>query len=100
MNGLLALFATRKAALWLVLVALTILSLEFFLGIAAGENRRVASTAVIVIAFVKVRIVGLDYMELRNAPLPLRILFEAWAGVLMLLIIFYASFAQGVPAQG
>lgn len=89
MNGLVNLFATRKAVLWLVLVALTIVSLELFQGIAGG-NRQVAAAAVIVIAFIKVRIVGLDYMEIRNAPRLLRALFEAWTGIVLVLILLYA----------
>lgn len=90
MNGMTGLLATRKAALWLVLVALTIVSLEFFQGIAGG-NRHIAAAAVIVIAFIKVRIVGLDYMEIRNAPRLLRVLFELWVGAMLLLIIYYAT---------
>ncbi|MFB0874456.1 cytochrome C oxidase subunit IV family protein [Sphingobium sp. sgz301303] len=83
------LFATRKAVLWLVLVALTIVSLELFPGIVGG-NRQVAAAAVIVIAFIKVRIIGLDYMEIRNAPRLLRALFEAWTGIVLVLILVYA----------
>lgn len=89
MNGMIGLVATRKAALWLVLVGLTIVSLELFQGIAGG-NRQITAAAVIVIAFIKVRIVGLDYMEIRNAPRLLRVLFELWVGTVLLLIISYA----------
>lgn len=92
MNGLVSLVATRKAVLWLVLVALTIMSLELFQGVAGG-NRHIAAAAVIVIAFIKVRIVGLDYMEIRNAPRLLRVLFEAWVGTMLMLIIFYVTSA-------
>lgn len=96
---MMSLFATRKAALWLVLVALTIVSLELFEGIA-GENRQIAVAAVIVIAFIKVRIVGLDYMEIRSAPLLLRILFEIWVGTLLLLIVFYTFPAHSISRHG
>lgn len=33
---------------------------------------------VIAIAFLKVRFVGLDFMELRTAPTAMRLAFEAW----------------------
>jgi hypothetical protein len=34
--------------------------------------------ALIAVAFVKVRLVGLYFMELRAAPLALRVVFEGW----------------------
>jgi hypothetical protein len=33
---------------------------------------------VLAIAAIKVRLVGLDFMELRCAPIPLRVVFEAY----------------------
>ena len=33
---------------------------------------------VLAIAAIKVRLVGLDFMELRHAPIPLRVLFEVY----------------------
>jgi hypothetical protein len=50
-----------------------------------------ANIAIIVVAFIKVRFVGLDFMELRNAPLPARIAFELWVIVLPLAIAFLYS---------
>lgn len=36
------------------------------------------AVAVLGIAAVKVRLVGLDFMELRHAPIPLRVAFEIY----------------------
>jgi hypothetical protein len=81
------LLRSRATALWLVLLGLTFLSLEFLQGLTLGGNHRAGAVAVIIVAFTKVRLVGLDYMELRTAPPLLRYFFEAWILVVMLAII-------------
>jgi hypothetical protein len=68
----------RVAALWLVLVAATLFSWE---SARSSGDYRVASSAVLLIAFLKARLIGLEFMELRAAPLQLRLTFEAWAGI-------------------
>lgn len=76
---------------WAALVIFTVLS--FALG---GEhlidNRTLAAAVVLGIAAVKVRLVGLHFMELRHAPVALRAAFEAYCvglfAVLMGLYIF------------
>jgi hypothetical protein len=60
---------------WLVLIAATLLSY------ALGAEHGVGSLMVVVIlgiAAVKIRLVGLDFMELRSAPTPLRAVFEGY----------------------
>ena len=49
--------------------------------------------SVLVIAFIKVRFVGLEFMELRQAPLPLRLIFELWLilACATLLILYWLS---------
>jgi hypothetical protein len=65
---------------WLVLVAATLAS--WSLGSGHGSSgAQAASLAVLVVAFLKVRLVGLYFMELRAAPVPLRMAFEAWVVV-------------------
>jgi len=65
---------SRIAAVWALLLVATLLSWES----ARGENLQLTTSAVLVIAFVKVRLIGLEFMELRTAPLPLRLGFESW----------------------
>jgi heme/copper-type cytochrome/quinol oxidase subunit 4 len=67
----------HATAVWLVLVSATILS--WWLIEHHSVPARVATTAVILIAALKVRLVFLHFMELRTAPLAWRALFEAWA---------------------
>ena len=60
---------------WLVLIAATLVSYVL------GAEHGVGSTVVVVIlgiAAIKVRLIGLDFMELRSAPIPLRAVFEAY----------------------
>ena len=74
-----ALLFDRITLIWFLLIAATALSWEFGHGLGFGDRYRHATVAVIVIAFIKVRYVFLDFMELRAAPLPLRLMLEAWA---------------------
>jgi Prokaryotic Cytochrome C oxidase subunit IV len=75
------LLRSRVTVIWLLLVAATGLSWE--LGHGMGfSSVRLASSAVIVVAFVKVRFVILEFMEIRTAPLFMRIIAETWLVVI------------------
>lgn len=67
-------------AVWAALAAATLAS--WWLGIdeggAPGDGASAATVAVIVIAFVKIRFVGRHFMELRHAPLALRLILDAY----------------------
>ncbi|MFZ0907280.1 MAG: cytochrome C oxidase subunit IV family protein [Mycobacterium sp.] len=69
-------FARGRAGVsWLVLIAATLVSY------ALGAEHDVGSVVVVVvlgIAAIKVRLIGLDFMELRSAPMPLRAAFEGY----------------------
>ena len=71
-----ALLRSRITAVWSLLMCATLLSA--WVGTGHGD-RTLATLAVIVIAFVKLRCVGLYFMELRHAPPALRVVFEAYA---------------------
>lgn len=70
------LFRHRATVVWAALVAATVLS--WILGTPAGNGVQAATAGALAIAFVKVRYVGLDFMELRGAAAALRVAFEAW----------------------
>ena len=70
----LKLLSNRAGVTWLILVAATIVS--WAVGAEHGTGSAVA-VLVLAIAAVKVRLVGLDFMELRHAPIPLRAAFRA-----------------------
>jgi hypothetical protein len=67
----------------LLLVVATIISWA-----VGGEHQTGSSVVVVVlgIAMVKVRFVGLDFMELRRAPIPLRAAFEFYCVALFLVL--------------
>jgi heme/copper-type cytochrome/quinol oxidase subunit 4 len=80
------LLRSRITAIWGVLIALTLLS--WWMGTDHGvDSARTASVLVLLVAFFKVRFVGLYFMELRSAPLPLRALFEGWCTVVSATVI-------------
>ena len=73
----------RAGVSWLILVALTLAS--FTLGADHGAGSLIA-VGVLAIAAFKVRLVGLDFMELRHAPIPLRAAFEVYCVALWALL--------------
>ncbi|BDB39635.1 cytochrome C oxidase subunit IV family protein [Mycobacterium kiyosense] len=45
------------------------------------DSNKINSVVILMIAFVKVRFIGLYFMELNNAPPRLRIILEAWCAI-------------------
>lgn len=80
---MLSLIPVRARVSWLILVAATCAS--WALGAEHGTGS-VVVVAVLGIAAVKVRLVGLDFMELRHAPIPLRAVFEIYCVALWALL--------------
>lgn len=71
---------TRR--LLLVLFALLGLNIvSWLLMISARFDARALGVAALVIAFVKVRLIVIHYMDVALAQLPVRIAFEAWVCV-------------------
>jgi hypothetical protein len=90
MTVMLAIPFRRITAVWLLLILATLFSWE---SAHVGHDHRLSSSIVLVVAFIKVRFVGLEFMELRAAPLPLRLIFEAWVvlACAALLILYWLS---------
>jgi heme/copper-type cytochrome/quinol oxidase subunit 4 len=71
------LLRNRISAVWFVLIAATLIS--FALGTGHGiSSHHVASIAILLVAFIKVFLVGMYFMELRDAPDVLRGLFAGY----------------------
>lgn len=83
-----SILASRPTLIWLLLVAASLLSFESML--LGGGGARLARSAILIIAFAKVLLVGREFMELRHAPPLLRNLFQAWAIIVcgVLLVLF------------
>jgi len=81
---------SRVTGIWVGLLVATGLSWQFGHGFGFGEKFHYATAAILIITFVKIRFVFLDFMELRTAPWPLRMAFEVWAvSVCVILIGLY-----------
>jgi hypothetical protein len=74
------LLRTRVTLVWGALVGATVVSWQLGVdhGLRSHADERLVSAAVLLIAFTKVRFVGLYFMELRRAPWALRGLFEGY----------------------
>jgi caa(3)-type oxidase subunit IV len=84
----------RVTWVWLALVVLTCvttwgLSKNLF-------SPTVAVVGTFLIAAVKVRYVILDFMELRNAPIPVRVIAEAWPAVVAVMILGFWFVAPAI----
>lgn len=80
----------RRTLIWFVLTGATFLSWRMGHG-AGATDLGYASTAIIALASFKIRYVILDFMELRHAPVPMRIAAEVWVVVLCatLLVLYW-----------
>jgi len=75
---------TKASLAWLVLVALTVI--QWAIGTTSGvgvPHHVSASLVIFVVAVFKARLVGLYFMELREAPVQLRGLFELYCIALL-----------------
>jgi hypothetical protein len=86
MARLAPLLMTRTTAVWFLLILATLTSWRLGTDHGLGSHEA-ASVAIVVVAFVKVRLVGLYFMELREAPVVLRGLFEAYCLAVCTLVL-------------
>jgi Prokaryotic Cytochrome C oxidase subunit IV len=84
----------RVTAVWLVLVAATLFSWE---SARSSGDYRLASSAVLLIAFLKARLIGLEFMELRSAPAQLRLIFEGWTVIACTSLLAFYWWSPSAP---
>jgi hypothetical protein len=78
----------RSTVVWALLTAATCLSWRLGAGGHPAQVRETGvSVAVLAVAFAKIRLVGLYFMELKDAPLALRAIFEGYIVVVGGLVI-------------
>jgi hypothetical protein len=68
---------------WLLLAGLT--GVSWWLG--AALDLRYATVTLLILAFFKVRLVIMYFMEVRAAPIALRLIFETWVVVVCAAVI-------------
>ena len=98
---MISLLAKPVSAVWLLLMLAT--GLSWWLGLDQGAaadqqgDYRYISSSLIIIAFIKVRIVIRYFMEVRQAPLALKLVCDAWV-VLVCGTIIYLYWFGIAPA--
>lgn len=75
----------RVTGIWLLLLAITAASA--WLGNGHTRDDRYIGVAIVALAFVKIRFVILDFMEIRTAPIAMRLACEAWVIILCATIV-------------
>ena len=86
MSTMTALLRAPATVVWAVLIVATIAT--WTLGTQHGiHSHTLASVLILLIAFIKVRLVGLYFMELREAPTVLKGLFEAYCVVVCTAVV-------------
>lgn len=95
-----SLLRNRITLVWLGLVLATGLSWETGGRFAFGGNIGSLGALVLVIAFIKVRYIMLEFMELRDAPLVMRLFAECWAALVCaaVIIFYWKTGVPGLPA--
>lgn len=76
-----SLFFSRTTLIWLALMTATGVSWKMGHGMGFADPRH-AGTAIILISVIKVRFVILEFMEIRHAPLFMRLIAELWTVVI------------------
>ncbi|MUL65888.1 hypothetical protein BOO86_15540 [Mycobacterium sp. CBMA 234] len=86
------LLKSSATVVWLFLIIATVVSWAMGAHHGFTHSDKINSVAILIIAFVKVRFVGLYFMELKNAPPGLRAILEAWCAVVCAVTIgFYLA---------
>jgi hypothetical protein len=81
-----ALVWSRTTVIWLLLVSATALSLGMGHGVGTSDVR-IAGVAIITIAFVKVRFILFEFMEIRGAPRWMQRAADGWVMLIAGLLI-------------
>lgn len=83
------LIRSRRTVAWLILMAATGVSWKMGHGVGFNDLKY-ASTAIIFLAMLKIRLVILEFMEFRHAPMLARIASEGWgAAMCVVLTVLY-----------
>lgn len=89
-----SLWLSRTTLIWTLLVVATLVSWELGHGVGF-DSARAAGAAILVVTFVKVRFVVLDFMEIRTALWWMRAILEGWIVVCAAVLVFL--FLDGSP---
>jgi hypothetical protein len=84
------LLKSSATVVWSVLISATAVSWALGAHHHIVDNPTATALIILTIAFLKIRYIGLHFMDLKDAPLALRALLEAWCLVVCILTsVFY-----------
>ena len=91
--GTRGLLRSAVTPVWALLMAAT--AINFWLGVDHGfgsGSAEIATVVIMALAFIKVRFIGMYFMELRHAPQVMALLFQGWCLVVgSAVLIFYLA---------
>ena len=80
----------RETLAWLLLMLVTIIVTYALDGGTLGLSDTARNALILVIAFIKVRIVAYEFMEIRLAPAVMKVATHAWIiGTCMVLLLLF-----------
>ena len=89
---------SRVSYVWLFLAALT--GATWLLGDGYNPERldlfKVVTICLLILAFFKIRLVIIHFMEIGSAPMPLRLIFDAWVILVCVLLILMYLFGMSL----
>lgn len=86
------LLKSSSTVVWLFLIVATVVSWALGTDHGGISNLTAASLVILVVAFVKIRFIGLYFMELKDAPIVLRAILEAYCLVVCGVVVgFYLA---------
>lgn len=77
-RGTAELLKSSATVVWFVLVSATAVSWALGTHHQIVDNATATALIILAIAFIKIRYIGLYFMDLKDAPLGLRAVLEAW----------------------
>ena len=84
-RGTAELLKSSATVVWLVLITATAISWALGTHHRLVDNATATALIILAIAFIKIRYIGLYFMDLKDAPLALRLVLEAWCIIVFLL---------------
>ena len=96
-----ALLNTKVTYIWCLLVLLTIVS--WWLGDGYRPDNvalvKFATIGLFLLAFFKIRLIVMNFMEISTAPIPLRVIFEAYVIVVctVILCLYMTGLGETTP---
>jgi len=84
-RGTADLLKSSATVVWFVLITATAVSWALGTHHRIVDNTTATALIILAIAFVKIRYIGLYFMDLKDAPLALRAVLEAWCVITFVL---------------